>query len=622
MTREHKEHAQEYRHEVVKNVVDILGTLKREVAEHETSFLLLIDVVMQKVNELLDTPGVVGDELQKRLQERLHILQDIIAAETIDYARLVERVDEILSQPATSLDAQQFPTVQQSALVEQARATVPGGDMPMVQQPVVPGQVRETVLGGTPEVSPQKEPTIEQAVESNARDTISKLFPGRRIEVGGLPYTIQERIGSGATKHVYRAKAESGEFCAVACITLPVLSSTTRYQREMILRSLSSEVSISHQLAGVPEILSYYDARCFDKSGAEMGALDQLSEDQTKVVHYVVLTSELVSGSNLSETAKKEKASILGSYATLIELSRAEVEQAVDFFQTTPEFLARVQREIDELRRRGNVSSDDELYAQVVRGLLTDEIFEQNKRKREERNFEKLRQVTQQVLAASVSAARGLDAMHRAGFVHQDVKPDNLFPSAVIDLGSAAKEHDQIQEFNGTPHYMDPGLVQQRTIFFEKVYYHRAQDIRAFAQSLVETVHTMLDLPEFIAQPPERLKDGKVVPGYAFIQSIRSFEEIRDKYAFLTDVYRFGFRFPDVLVSALAVSDAQTTKAQRTMSCVDLVAAVSSWVDALQYTQAQSIRRKLEKMSRPETYTEENPEYAAWLQQRKDMEVA
>lgn len=596
----------EQRHEVIQGVVDILSTLRKEASDGEASFLLLTDIVMQKVDELLASPEISGTELQTRLQEKLHMLQELVSAETIDYAQLVARVDEILSQPVVVQETSQTPTV---------------------QQPTSSEQTRPTVLGGTTEAAlsvdvPSAPLAVEQIVERRSYDTVSLLFPDRRIVVEGVSYAIKERIGSGATKHVYKAETESGEACAVACITLPVFSGSTRREREMILQSIASEVSISHQLTNIPEVLMYYGARYFDRSGVEMAISGELSLEEIKGVHHIVLTSELVSGSNLSDTAKAEKKSVLGSYETLIDLSIAEVQKGFENFQKTPAFLNRVQREIDEMRRRGDDMPEDELRAQVVRGLLTDQIFEQKKREREVRNFDKLKQGATQVLSASVAAARGLDAMHQAGFVHQDVKPDNLFPTSVIDLGSAAKEYELMQDFHGTPHYMDPGLINNRAIAAENVFYHRAQDLRAFAQSLIEIACTMLDLPEFVAQPPERSKSGDIIHGSAFLQSFRSFDEVRDRYAFLADVYRSGLRLPDVVTDALSVSDAEVVKQQRTMSCVDLVTAVVSWVDTLTYDQSQSVRRKLEKLASPETYTNENQDYVTWMRYRKSEQVA
>lgn len=68
------------------------------------------------------------------------------------------------------------------------------------------------------------------------------------------------------------------------------------------------------------------------------------------------------------------------------------------------------------------------------------------------------------ILDVMLQAGRGLDAIHRAGLVHCDVKPDNIIVgldgrARISDLGLAAAASSPSGELGGTPAYMAPERV-------------------------------------------------------------------------------------------------------------------------------------------------------------------
>ncbi len=74
-----------------------------------------------------------------------------------------------------------------------------------------------------------------------------------------------------------------------------------------------------------------------------------------------------------------------------------------------------------------------------------------------------------EILRVFAESARGLQAMHQAGYVHADLKPNNILLTAdgavkLIDLGQSAGIHEAKQKVQGTIDYMAPEQVQRGTL--------------------------------------------------------------------------------------------------------------------------------------------------------------
>lgn len=80
------------------------------------------------------------------------------------------------------------------------------------------------------------------------------------------------------------------------------------------------------------------------------------------------------------------------------------------------------------------------------------------------------------LLAAFVKVAEGLHAMHKAGYVHADLKPNNILVAAegavkLIDFGQSSRIHEAKPRVQGTIDYIAPeqvqrGILNQRTDVF------------------------------------------------------------------------------------------------------------------------------------------------------------
>ena len=142
---------------------------------------------------------------------------------------------------------------------------------------------------------------------------------------------------------------------------------------------------------------------------------------------------------------------------SFVDLLRAEhaIGSAIDHPVIRQVYEVRIMRH--RLRLRGAI-----LFMEYVDGIpMSDKGFDRP---------------IAEVLELFREAAQGLMAMHRAGWVHADLKPNNIIVTPenkvkLIDLGQSARMHEAKPRIQGTIDYMAPeqaqrGILDQRTDVF------------------------------------------------------------------------------------------------------------------------------------------------------------
>jgi serine/threonine-protein kinase len=82
-----------------------------------------------------------------------------------------------------------------------------------------------------------------------------------------------------------------------------------------------------------------------------------------------------------------------------------------------------------------------------------------------------------EVTDAFIPAAQGLHAMHKMGYVHCDIKPNNIMRDVsgnvkVIDFGQSARIGTTKERIQGTPDYIAPEQVERRPIMVQTDIYN------------------------------------------------------------------------------------------------------------------------------------------------------
>lgn len=133
------------------------------------------------------------------------------------------------------------------------------------------------------------------------------------------------------------------------------------------------------------------------------------------------------------------------------------LDQAEEEFRIASRIKSPVIRKIERLiRKRDGLLSTSELF------LVMEHVDGSSIEREPPVTFADAVYICEQV-------ASGLQEMHRAGFVHADMKPNNVIVTSdlsakIIDLGQSCKIGTVKQRIQGTPDYIAPEQVHRRAI--------------------------------------------------------------------------------------------------------------------------------------------------------------
>jgi eukaryotic-like serine/threonine-protein kinase len=132
------------------------------------------------------------------------------------------------------------------------------------------------------------------------------------------------------------------------------------------------------------------------------------------------------------------------------------LEQAIREYRTARRMEHPALRRCFRLIRSRQVIRVTEVY--VLMELVTGQTLEQNR----PRDLIDLCYIFKEV-------AQGLQAMHDAGFVHADIKPNNIMVTdqghvKIIDFGQSCKAGHVKERIQGTPDYIAPEQVKRKQI--------------------------------------------------------------------------------------------------------------------------------------------------------------
>lgn len=212
-------------------------------------------------------------------------------------------------------------------------------------------------------------------------------------------------------------------------------------------------MSVSWSTTVRPPEASSANARGVEKTKASKHMMEQL-------LHYNILE---VLGRGAGSTIYRARDNQTGRIVALKHVQRVKPKDIRFVEQMETEYEVSRSFSHPNLRRAMMLKVNKSLLLKVVDAVLVLEFFDGKPLERS------LPSELGDVIDTFIQAAEGLQAMHRMGFAHCDIKPNNLLLDAagnvkVIDFGQACRIGTIKERIQGTPDYIAPEQVTRQPI--------------------------------------------------------------------------------------------------------------------------------------------------------------
>jgi eukaryotic-like serine/threonine-protein kinase len=179
-----------------------------------------------------------------------------------------------------------------------------------------------------------------------------------------------------------------------------------------------------------------------------------------KLLHYDVID---VLGEGAKSTIYRVKDPATGRQFALKHVKRIDAKDIRFIQQIENEFEISKQFTHPNLRRSFELKVNKTVFLKVAEAFLVMELFEG-------RTLDVRPPATLfETVETFIQTCAGLRAMHQMGYVHADLKPNNILRSAegtvkIIDFGQSCRLGTVKERIQGTPDYISPEQVARRPI--------------------------------------------------------------------------------------------------------------------------------------------------------------
>jgi eukaryotic-like serine/threonine-protein kinase len=187
-----------------------------------------------------------------------------------------------------------------------------------------------------------------------------------------------------------------------------------------------------------------------------------------KLLHYDVLDRL---GEGAGSTIFSVRDSITGRVFALQHVLRRKDKDIRFIEQMENEFEVSKQFSHPNLRRSFDLKINKSMLLKKTEAFLVMELFDGKPLEVRPPNS------LMEVVDTFLPAAQGLQALHNMGYVHCDIKPNNILRDnkgdvKVIDFGQSAKIGTIKERIQGTPDYISPEQVERRPITIQTDIYN------------------------------------------------------------------------------------------------------------------------------------------------------